>query len=149
MKVKITVSGPRVHSVDYKLLLMNLALSSGIKMFEAYSIEAEKEQQVMVLADGGEKEIDDFRKLAEAKRPAKAIVSKIVTENYEGEVMRVESYAQLFVTFQLGKAVPVFLEMKDDIKSIKEDLKELKWGVKEMITEVKEMNTYVKNLTGM
>ena len=118
-------------------------------MFEAYSIEAEKEQQVMVLADGGEKEIDDFRKLAEAKRPAKAIVSKIVTENYEGEVMRVESYAQLFVTFQLGKAVPVFLEMKDDIKSIKEDLKEVKWGVKEMITEVKEMNTYVKNLTGM
>jgi acylphosphatase len=79
MKLKMTVIGPRVHNVDYKLLLMNLALSSRIKMFEAYSIEGEKEQQVMVLVDGGEKEIDDFRKLAEAKRPAKAIVSKMVT----------------------------------------------------------------------
>ena len=49
MKLKITVSGPRVHNVDYRHFLMNLALSSGIKMFEAYSIDGEKEQQVVIL----------------------------------------------------------------------------------------------------
>jgi hypothetical protein len=150
MKLKIVINGPKVHNVDYKHFLMNKAIAGNIKMFEAYSFEGEKEQQVMIIVDGGEKEVDAFRKLAETKHPASAIVSNTVTEDYEGEVMRIEEYIKIFATFQIvEKATPILLEMKDDIKSIKEDVKEIKWGVKDVIGEVKEMNTYVKNLTGM
>jgi acylphosphatase len=150
MKLKIVINGPRVHDVDYRHFLMNKAIACSIKMFEAYNFEGEKEQQVMIIVDGGEKEVDAFRKLAETKSPARAIVSNTVTEDYEGEVMRIEEYIKIFATFQMvEKAIPILLEMKDDIKSIKEDVKEIKWEVKDVIGEVKEMNTYVKNLTGM
>jgi hypothetical protein len=46
---------------------MNKAMASRIKMFEAHNIEDEQEQQVMVLVDGGEREVDAFRKLAQEK----------------------------------------------------------------------------------
>jgi hypothetical protein len=36
---------------------MNKAMASRIKMFEAHNIEYKQEQQVMVLVDGGEKDI--------------------------------------------------------------------------------------------
>lgn len=119
-------------------------------MFEAYNLDGETEQQVMIIVDGAENEVDAFRKLVETKRPARAIVSSTVTENYEGEVMRIEEYVKIFATFQIvEKAIPILLEMKDDIKTIKEGVMEIKWEVKDVIGEVKEMNTYVKNLTGM
>ena len=41
-------------------------------MFEAYNFEGEKEQQVMIIVDGGEKEVDAFRKLAETKSPSES-----------------------------------------------------------------------------
>jgi acylphosphatase len=149
MKLRITISGPKVHDVGYRNFLMTQAIAGRIKMFEAYSIEGEQVQQVMILIDGGDKEVDAFKRLAEIKRPAYAVVSKVVTEYYDGEVMRVGEYARIFAASQLSKAIPILSEMKEDIKSIKEDVEELKWGVKEVIGEVKEMNAYVKNLTGM
>jgi hypothetical protein len=54
----------------------------------------------MIIVDGGEKEVDVFRKLAETKRPARAIVSNSFTEDYEGEVMRIEDYIKIFATFR-------------------------------------------------
>lgn len=161
MRLKITVTGPRVHDVDYELFLMNLAALSEIKMFEAYSIEGDgkgdgererfggKEQKLKVLIDGGEIEAEAFRKLAELRQPAKAIVSKIVTEEHQGVVMRIENFSQILVASQLSRAIPLFFEMKEDIKSIKEELKELKWEVKNVTAEVREMNEHVKTLTGM
>jgi hypothetical protein len=52
-----TISGPKVHDVGYRYFLMNKAMASRIKMFEAHNIEYKQEQQVMVLVDGGEKDI--------------------------------------------------------------------------------------------
>jgi hypothetical protein len=57
MKLRITISGPKVHDVGYRNFLMTQAIAGRIKMFEAYSIEGEQVQQVMILIDGGDKEL--------------------------------------------------------------------------------------------
>lgn len=148
MKLQITITGPKVHDVGYRYFLMNKAMASRIKMFEAHNIEDEQEQQVLVLVDGGEKEVDAFRKLAQDKRPNRAAVSKIVVEEYEGDVMRVGEYAQFCTTIQLDKAIPVLLDIRDDIKIMKGDMKDLRDDVKEMKGDVKELKGDVKELKG-
>jgi acylphosphatase len=144
MKLQITITGPKVHNVGYRYFLMNKAMASRIRMFEAHNIEDEQEQQVMILVDGGEKEVDAFRKLAQEKRPSRASVSKIVVEDYEGDVMRVGEYAQFCTTIQLDKAIPVLLDMRDDLKELKGDVKELKGDMKELKDDVKELKCDMK-----
>jgi acylphosphatase len=146
MKLQITISGPKVHDVGYRCFLMDKAMASRIKMFEAHNIEDEQEQQVMVLVDGGEKEVDAFRKLAQEKRPNRAIVSRIVVGTYEGDVMRVGEYAQFCTTIQLDKAIPVLLDIRDDLKELKGDVKELRDDVKELKGDMKGTRENVKSL---
>ena len=149
MKLRITISGPKVHNVGYRHFLMNEALTTGIRMFEAYHLEGEKGQQIMILLDGGDDEVQAFEKAAKVKHPAKAVVSLVASENFGGQVMRVGEFAQIFAAMQLGRTIPLLSEMNDEIKDIKEDVKELKWGLKEVNGEVKQMNDSVKNLTGL
>jgi acylphosphatase len=133
MKLQIIITGPKVHDVGYRYFLMNKAMASRIKMFEAHNIEGEQEQQLMVLVDGGEKEVDAFRKLAQEKRPARAAVSEIVIEDYEGDVMKVGEYAQFCTTIQLDKAIPVLLDIRDNTKTITGDIKELRNDAKSLV----------------
>lgn len=144
MKLQITISGPKVHDVGYRYFLMNKAMASRIKMFEAHNVEDEQEQQVMVLVDGGEKEVNAFRKLAQEKRPDRAAVSRIVVGTCEGDVMRVGEYAQFCTTIQLDKAIPVLLDIRDDLKELKGDVKELRDDVKELKGDVKELKGDMK-----
>ena len=118
-------------------------------MFEAYHLEGEKGQKIMILLDGGDGEVQAFEKAAKVKHPAKAVVSLVTSENFGGQVMRVGEFAQIFAAMQLGRTIPLLSEMNDEIKAIKEDVKELKWGLKEVDGEVKQMNESVKNLTGL
>jgi acylphosphatase len=149
MKLRITISGPKVHDVGYRQFLMNEALTAGIRMFEAYNIEREKEQQVMILLEGDDSEVQVFEKAAKIKHPAKAVVSLVTSENFGGQVMRVGEFAPILAAMQLSRTIPLLREMNDEIKAIKEDVKELKWGMKEVDREVKQMNESVKSLTGI
>ncbi len=133
MKLQITISGPKVHDVGYRYFLMNKAMASRIKMFEAHNVEDEQEQQVMVLVDGGEKEVNAFRKLAQEKRPNRAAVSRIVVGTYEGDVMRVGEYAQFCTTIQLDKAIPVLIDIRDDLKELKGDMKGTRENAKSLV----------------
>jgi acylphosphatase len=146
MKLQITITGPKVHDVGYRYFLMNKAMASRIKMFEAHNIEDEQGQQVMVLVDGGEKEVDAFRKLAQEKRPARAAVTKIVIEDYEGDVMRVGEYAQFCTTIQLDKAIPVLLDIRDDIKEQKDDVKSILNGQRMLLEGQKETIDEIRGL---
>jgi len=146
MKLQIIITGPKVHDVGYRYFLMNKAMASRIRMFEAHNIEGKQEQHVMVLVDGGEKEVDAFRKLAQEKRPERAAVSKIVIEDYEGDVMRVGEYAQFCTTIQLDKAIPVLLDIRDDLKELKGDVKSLVDGQMTLLEGQKETIDEIRGL---
>ncbi len=114
MKLRIRIIGPKVHDVGYRYFLMSMAMANRIRRFEAHNIEEDAGDEVLVLVDGSEQEIQAFRKHVEMKRrPERAEVSKVIVEDYEGEVMTIGEYAQFCTTVQMNKAIPLLLSMNE------------------------------------
>jgi acylphosphatase len=132
MKQRIKITGPKVHDVGYRYFLLSMAMSNGIRMFEAHNIESSEGEEVIVFVDGNEAAIKAFHNLVETKSPARSEVSKIVFDDYDGEVMKVGEYAQFCATVQLNKAIPALLEIRDNTKATPQILEEVK-GLREDI----------------
>jgi acylphosphatase len=119
MKLKIKITGPKVHDVGYRYFLMSMAMSNRIRMFEAHNTESDGYQEVQVFVDGEEKAVEAFRSLVKTNRPARSEVSNIAFEDFDGEIMRIGEYAQFCSTVQLNKAIPLLLDMRDDLKAVR------------------------------
>jgi acylphosphatase len=118
MKLKIKITGPKVHDVGYRYFLMSMAMTNRIRMFEAHNIESNEGDEVLVFLDGDEETVKAFRTLAETKRPARSEVSSIAFDDYDGDVMKIGEFAQFCSIVQLNKAIPVLLDMRDDMKAM-------------------------------
>jgi acylphosphatase len=123
MKLKIKITGPKVHDVGYRYFLMSNAIDMGLKGFHARNRTGEKEPEVIVLVEGDEETIADFKKLVETQKPDHSQVSSIAFEDYVGDVMKTESYAQICSAIQLNKAIPVLLDIRDNTKNTLEEIK--------------------------
>ena len=121
MKLKIKITGPKVHDVGYRYFLMSNAIDIGLKGFHARNRTGEKGPEVTALVEGDEETIADFRKLIETKKPDHSQVSSIAFEDYVGDVMKTESYAQICSAIQLNKAIPVLLDMRDDLRAVRKN----------------------------
>ena len=119
MKLKITIIGPKVHDIGYRYFLMSNAIDLGLSGFRARNSTKGKDQEVIAIVEGDEEEIAEFRKFVEVRKPEHSEVSNIAFEDYEGSVMRAGEYAQVCTALQLNKAIPVLLEMRDDMKAVK------------------------------
>ena len=117
MKLKAKIVGPKVQDVGYRYFLMSMAMSNRIRMFEAHNIES---NEVWAFVDGDDEAVKAFRAQAETQRPAKAEVS-----------------GKFCSTVQLNKAIPLLLDMRDDLKEMKSDMKEMKSDMKEMKSDMK------------
>jgi acylphosphatase len=130
MKLKIKIIGPKVHDVGYRYLLMSNAIDLGLKGFHARNKMGEKEQEVIALVEGDEEAIADFKTMVGAQKPEHAEVSNITCVDYEGDVMRTGEYAQVCSAQQLNKAIPLLLDMRNDLKAVRktgdETLSEIK-----------------------
>ena len=129
MKLKIKITGPKVHDVGYRYFLMSNAIDMGLKGFHARNRTSEKGPEVTALVEGDEETIADFRKLVETQKPDHSQVSSIAFEDYVGDVMKTESYAQICSAIQLNKAIPVLLEIRDNTKNTLEEIKGLREDV--------------------
>ncbi|MDQ1262119.1 MAG: hypothetical protein QG575_1300, partial [Euryarchaeota archaeon] len=130
MKLKVKITGPKVHDVGYRYFLMSNAIDIGLKGFHGRNRTGEKGPEVTALVEGDEETIADFKKLVETQKPEHAQVSSIVFEDYEGDIMRTTEYAFVCITIQLNKAIPLLLDMRDNLKEMTGDLKELKGDMK-------------------
>jgi len=119
MELKIKITGPKVHEVGYRYFLMSNAIDMGLKGFHARNRTGEKEPEVITLVEGDEEAIADFKKLVETRKPEHSRVSNIVFEDFEGEVMRAGEYAQVCTSNQLNKAIPLLLDMRNDLKAVR------------------------------
>jgi hypothetical protein len=93
---------------------MNLALPG----LSTYNWNENGQQEVIVLVEGDEARIAAFREKIEKEMPQLAEVSKITVEDYAGEVGRTGEVAMFCSFVQLDKAIPLLLEMKDDLKCL-------------------------------
>lgn len=125
MKLKITITGPKVHDVGYRRFLMSNAVDLGLRGFHARNRTGEKEQEVLATIEGDGDLIEDFKKLVESGRPGGAQVSSIAFEDYAGDVMPIGEYAQAYSALQQSKALSILLEIRDNTRAILGDTKSL------------------------
>jgi acylphosphatase len=144
MKLKVTITGENVHKVGYRYFLMTSAIDQGLDGFNARNTMKGNEQQVVALIEGNEEAIAAFKKLAESQRPEHSLVSSIVFEDTNSNVMKTGEYAQVCTAVQLNKAIPLLLDMRNDLKEMKGDMKEMKGDMKEMKVDIKEMKGDMK-----
>jgi len=107
---RIVIVG-KVHGVGYRPLLLGIAGSLGIDRFCADNIMIDGKQAVEILVDSTEEKISAFMELIKRKKPEDAVVEEIRSEDYAGEVMRMEDYYRYLSALQLEKIVTYGGEM--------------------------------------
>ena len=132
MKLKVIITGPKVHDVGFRYFLMSNAIDLGLNDFRARNGMNGKEQEVIALVEGDEGSIADFRRLIEVQKPERSEISNIVFKDYEGDVMRAGEYAQICTALQLNKAIPILLKIQDNTNATPQILEEVK-GLREDI----------------
>ena len=149
MKLKIKITGPKVHDVGYRYFLMSNAIDMGLKGFHARNRTGEKGPEVTALVEGDQETIADFKRLIETQKPEHSQVSGIAFENYDGDIMKTESYAQICSAIQLNKAIPLLLDMRNDMKEMKGDMKAMRNTTEATLEEIKGMREDIQPGYGM
>jgi acylphosphatase len=149
MKIKITIIGPRVHDVGYRVFLMKHATNLALPGLSTYNWDENGQQEVIALVEGDEARIAAFRHLVEKNKPGLAEVSKVTFEDYNGEVGRASEVA-IFCSFvQLDKAIPLLLDMRDDLKEMKSDMKGVRKNTDAIPQVLEDLPGYATNFRQM
>lgn len=88
-------------------------MDMGLRGFHACNKMGEREQEIIALIEGDEETIADFKKLIETRKLERYQVSSIAFEDYEGDVMKIESCAQICSAIQLNKVITLLRDMKN------------------------------------
>ncbi len=142
MKLKVTITGSQVHNVGYRPYLTELAMRLALRGFEVYNDEENGKQVVIALIEGDEQRVTRLYNLAMKERPQLARVDNINSEEFTGDVMPLWQFANINSATQMNKAIPILLEMKDDLKEMKGDLKAVKGNtdaIPQVLEEMKGM----------
>ncbi|MDP2840682.1 MAG: acylphosphatase, partial [Candidatus Methanoperedens sp.] len=135
MKLKIIITGSKVHGVGYRVMLVNKALSLGINNFNVFNTFLQGNQAVFAVIEGDEDVLGEFKDYVNNVKPEETRVDNISFEDYRNAVPPIERVMQAFQMEQWGKGIPILLKMleKQDsvierqdttigiLKSVKED----------------------------
>ena len=72
MKLKVTITGPRVHDVGYRVFLLKHAMNLAVPGLTVYNWDEDGQQQVVALAEGDEDRLTAFRKAVTEKQSQKS-----------------------------------------------------------------------------
>lgn len=100
---------------------MELAFSLCLKGFEVFNDELDGQQSVVALIEGEESRLNRFRTIATSTQPPLASVERVLVEDYQGEIMPAWQFASIGTFSQMNKAIPLLLEMRDDIKEVRKN----------------------------
>jgi acylphosphatase len=118
MKLRITITGPKVHDVGYRYLLLGGAMGLRIPGFYASNLTVLEKQIVEVLIEGRESQVKAFAEFVHNNRPSAARVADISTLEYEDDVPRRSEYTQDITALQMLKAIPTILKIEENTKRI-------------------------------
>ena len=126
MKLKVKITGSKVHDVGYRYFLMSNAIDLGLRGFHARNRMIGTQQEVIALVEGDEDAVADFKTMVETRKPEHSVVSGIAFEDFEGDIMKTGEYAQVCTALQLNKAIPVLLEIRDNTKNTLDEIRGLR-----------------------
>ena len=149
MKLKIKITGHNVHNVGYRVFLLKHAMNLALPGLSTYNWEENEQQEVIALVEGDEARIAAFRQTVEKNQPELAEVSNITFEDYSGEIGRT-SEVVMFCTFvQLDKAIPLLLDMRDDLKEMKSEMKAVRKNTDAIPQVLEDLPGYATNFRQM
>ncbi len=137
-----------MHDVGYRPYLTELAMRLALRGFEVYNDDEERLQAVIALIEGDKQRITHFYNAVRKERPQLADVDNVASEEYADDVMPLWQSASINTASQMNKAIPLLLDMRDDLKEMKGDIKEMKGDIKEMKGDIKEMKGDIKEMKG-
>jgi len=149
MKLKIKIVGPMVHDVGYRVFLLKHAMNMALPGLSIYNWDEDGQEEVIALVDGDEARIKAFLKTIEKNKPERAEVSDVTHEPYDGDVGRTSEVAMFCSFVQLDKAIPLLLDMSDDIKEMKGDMKAVRKTTDATLEEIKGMREDIQPGYGM
>jgi acylphosphatase len=146
MKLKIKIAGTSVHEVGYRVFLLKNAMNLALTGLSTYNWDEDGRQEVIALVEGDEARVVSFLKTIEKNKQEMAVVSSVTFEDYDGDVGRA-SEVSMFCTFaQLDKAIPLLLDMRDDLKAVRsttdltlDEIKALRKTTDSTLDEIKGM----------
>ncbi|MCG7848663.1 MAG: acylphosphatase [ANME-2 cluster archaeon] len=134
-KIKVKITGRKVHDVGYRVLLVNKVLSLGVDNFNTFNTYFDGVQAVVVVIETDEEVMEEFKSFVVSTRPEKSIVDDISFEEYRNSVPPVERVMQSFQMEQWGKGIPILLHISDTLDT--------HTSILEKNTSVLEKNTSV------
>jgi len=141
MKLKIKIVGTKIHDVGYRVFLLKHAMNLALPGLSTYNWEENGQQEVIALVEGNEARITAFLRTVEKNKPELAEVSKVTFEDYDGDVGRTSEVAMFCSFVQLDKAIPLLLDMRDDLKAVRKNT--------DMIPQISEDLKAVRKNTDM
>jgi acylphosphatase len=155
MKLKIKITGPKVHDVGYRVFLLKNAMNLALPGLSTYNWEESGQQEVIALVEGDEARIAPFLQVIEKNKPELAEVSKVTSEPYDGDVGRTIEVAMLCSFVQLDKAIPLLMKIQENtamIPQISEDIKAVRKNtdtIPQVLEEIKGLREDIQPGYGM
>ncbi len=155
MKLKVKITGPKVHDVGYHVFLLKNAMNLALPGLSTYNWEEKGQQEVIALVEGDEARIAPFLQAIEKNKPELAEVSKVTSEPYDGDVGRTIEMAMLCSFVQLDKAIPLLLKIQENtavIPQISEDIKAVRKNtdtIPQVLEEIKGLREDIQPGYGM
>lgn len=120
MKLMIKINGPKLHDVGYRPFLTEMAMKMGLRGFEVFDDEEHDATGVIALLEGEEHRVKQFFKAVTIERPPLALVDKVTSIEYAGEVMPMWQAASINTALQMNRAIPLLLEIKKNTDVIQQ-----------------------------
>jgi acylphosphatase len=139
MKIKVKITGGKVHGVGYRPWLTDAAMNAGLHGFYAGNRIEGKNSVVVVRAEGDEESLSCFEEQIRSSKPQFAEVDRIETEEYTGPIMLLESYAAMNTSAQLNKAIPLLLGMNNKMDSMLDKQDQMLDKQDETIAEIRDL----------
>jgi acylphosphatase len=140
MKLKVMITGPKVHDVGYRVFLLKNAMNLALPGLSTYNWEENGQQEVIALVEGDEARITAFLQAIEKNKPELAEVSNVTSEPYDGDDGRTIEMAMLCSFVQLDKAIPLLMKIQENtamIPRISEDIKAVRKTGDATLDEIK------------
>ena len=137
-KLKIKITGSKVHDVGYRVFLVNKALSLGVNNFNAFNTYFDDTQTVLAIIEANDEAIEEFKNYVTSFRPKEASTENISFEDYRNTVPPIERLMQSFQMEQWGKGIPILLQISEKLDNNTSILKENTSILKDFKNETNE-----------
>src|SRR3990172_12613169 len=143
-KLRIKITGKNLHDVGYRIPLINKALSLGVNNFNTFNIDLNGTQAVIVIIEADDEIIEEFKDFINTYNPEKAVIEKVLFEEYKNNVPPIERVLQSFQMEQWGKGIPILLKISETLDNNTSILKENTSILKENTSILKENTSILK-----